>query len=168
MLGLSVSDSQRLPSRLSAGRRHDSDQRRGYSQRVIYAPTALRAFIWPDFIVREKIFVPLNEPGGIITYSVEGPRQVDIEVHAMPVLNSCGLGRSEDRDWVGIRPCQPTYSRSRTTVLQQSWDRRILWHTMTLIIGRSMTQQSRVSASRCAPAHLGRQGVAGAQPAPRF
>ena len=56
--------------------------------RVIYSPDCVtRVYLGPDFIVREKIFVPLNEPGGIITYSVEGPRQVDIEVHAMPVLN---------------------------------------------------------------------------------
>ncbi len=56
--------------------------------RIIYSPDSVtRVYLGPDFIVREKIFVPLDEPGGIITYSVEGPRQVDIEVHAMPVMN---------------------------------------------------------------------------------
>ncbi len=56
--------------------------------RIICSPDSVtRVYLGPDFIVREKIFVPLNEPGGIITYSVEGARQVDIEVYAMPVLN---------------------------------------------------------------------------------
>lgn len=57
-------------------------------RRVIYEPDSItRVYLGPDFIVREKIFVPLNEPGAVISYSVQGGRQVDIEVHAMPVLN---------------------------------------------------------------------------------
>jgi glycogen debranching enzyme len=57
-------------------------------RRVIYEPDSVtRIYLGPGFTVREKIFVPLNEPGAIFTYRVEGGKQVDIEIHATPVLN---------------------------------------------------------------------------------
>lgn len=56
--------------------------------RVIYEPhTITRVYIGPDFIVHEKLFVPLDLPGAILTYSVESSHPVEIEVHAMPILN---------------------------------------------------------------------------------
>ena len=57
-------------------------------RRVIYSPDAVtRVYAGPDFIVREKLFVPLDEPGAIITYEVESPGPVDIEIRFVPVLN---------------------------------------------------------------------------------
>jgi hypothetical protein len=56
--------------------------------RVVYEPhTIMRVYIGPDFIVHEKLFVPLDLPGAILTYSVESSRPVEIEIHAMPILN---------------------------------------------------------------------------------
>jgi glycogen debranching enzyme len=57
-------------------------------RRVTYEPDAVtRTYVGPDFVVREKLFVPLGEPGAILTYQVEGGRGVEIEVHAAPVLD---------------------------------------------------------------------------------
>ena len=57
-------------------------------RRVIYEPDSVtRIYLGADFVVREKIFVPLNEPGAIFTYSVESGKPVDIDVYATPVLN---------------------------------------------------------------------------------
>ena len=46
-----------------------------------------RIYLGPDFIVRETLFVPLNEPGAILTYSVQSARPLSIDVHAVPILN---------------------------------------------------------------------------------
>ena len=57
-------------------------------RRIEYHPDAItRVYIGPDFVVREKLFVPLDLPGVIITYTVEGRGHVDISVHFRPVLN---------------------------------------------------------------------------------
>jgi glycogen debranching enzyme len=57
-------------------------------RRVTYEPNAVtRTYLGPDFIVREKLFVPLDEPGAILTYQVESKRPVEIEIHATPVLD---------------------------------------------------------------------------------
>jgi len=57
-------------------------------RRIIYSPEAVtRIYAGPDFIVREKFFVPLDEPGAIISYEVEGSRQVDINIRFTPVLD---------------------------------------------------------------------------------
>ncbi|MCU1297637.1 MAG: hypothetical protein JWO91_1915 [Acidobacteriaceae bacterium] len=57
-------------------------------RRIIYTPEALtRIYAGPDFIVRERLFVPLNEPGAIISYDVESARPVDIVLRFIPVLD---------------------------------------------------------------------------------
>jgi len=57
-------------------------------RRIEYRPEAVtRIYVGPSFVVREKIFVPLDEPGTIITYEVEGRHPVDILVRFTPVLN---------------------------------------------------------------------------------
>ncbi|MEA3182567.1 MAG: hypothetical protein QOI59_6090, partial [Gammaproteobacteria bacterium] len=57
-------------------------------RRVIYSPEGVtRIYAGPDFIVRENIFVPLEEPGTIVTYEVNGTHPVDIVVHFTPVLD---------------------------------------------------------------------------------
>ena len=54
-----------------------------------------RVYLGPDFIVRETLFAPLNEPAAILTYAVQSSRPLFIEVHATPILNlmwPAGLG----------------------------------------------------------------------------
>ncbi len=61
---------------------------RGILSRIEYKPNSVtRIYLGPDFIVREKLFVPLNQPGAILTYSIQSKKPVEIEVHATPVLN---------------------------------------------------------------------------------
>ncbi len=55
---------------------------------IEYRPDAVtRTYIGPDYLVREKLFVPLDEAGVAISYEVEGSRQVEIQVHFVPVMN---------------------------------------------------------------------------------
>ncbi len=57
-------------------------------RRVTYEPEAIvRTYVGPDFIVKERLFVPLNEPVIFITYTVEARHSVDIVVHLTPVLD---------------------------------------------------------------------------------
>jgi len=57
-------------------------------RRIIYSPEAVtRIYAGPDFIVREKLFVPLDLPGAIIRYEVDSVRPVDIVVHFVPALD---------------------------------------------------------------------------------
>jgi glycogen debranching enzyme len=56
--------------------------------RITYEPDSItRTYLGADFIIRERLFVPLDEPGAILTYEVESDHPVEIEVHATPVLN---------------------------------------------------------------------------------
>jgi glycogen debranching enzyme len=57
-------------------------------RRVTYEPEAItRTYLGPDFIVRERLFVPLNEPAVLLTYSVECRHSIDIVIHFTPVLD---------------------------------------------------------------------------------
>jgi glycogen debranching enzyme len=57
-------------------------------RRVTYEPEAItRTYIGPGFIVRERLFVPLNEPAILLTYTVECRHSMDIVVHFTPVLD---------------------------------------------------------------------------------
>jgi glycogen debranching enzyme len=57
-------------------------------RRVTYEPEAItRTYIGPDFIVRERLFVPLNEQAIFLTYTVECRHSIDIVVHFTPVLD---------------------------------------------------------------------------------
>src|SRR5581483_8515973 len=50
-------------------------------RRAEYRPDEIiRTYVGPDFVVRERIFVPLNEPGAILSYEVEGTSNVDLKV----------------------------------------------------------------------------------------
>ena len=68
-------------------------------RRIQYSPEAvIRIYAGPDFIVREKLFVPLEAPGAIVSYEVDGARPVDIVVRFTPVLNLMwpgGIGGQE-------------------------------------------------------------------------
>jgi glycogen debranching enzyme len=57
-------------------------------RRVTYDPEAItRTYIGPDFIVRERLFVPLNEQAILLTYTVECRHSIDIVIHFTPVLD---------------------------------------------------------------------------------
>jgi glycogen debranching enzyme len=57
-------------------------------RRITYEPEAVtRTYIGPDFIVRERLFVPLDEAAVIFTYTVECRHSVDLVIHFTPVLD---------------------------------------------------------------------------------
>jgi len=57
-------------------------------RRIVYSPQFVtRIYVGPDFVVREKIFVPLEQAGTIITYDVQGQHPVDIIARFTPVLD---------------------------------------------------------------------------------
>jgi hypothetical protein len=68
-------------------------------RRIEYSPDAVtRIYVGPDFVVREKLFVPLEAPGAIVSYEADGVRPVDIVVRFKPVLNLMwpgGIGGQE-------------------------------------------------------------------------
>jgi glycogen debranching enzyme len=68
-------------------------------RRIDYSPDAItRVYVGNEFVVREKLFVPLDAPGAIITYEVDAVRPVDIVVRFNPVLNLMwpgGMGGQE-------------------------------------------------------------------------
>ena len=72
---------------------------RSVLRRIQYSAEAVtRIYVGPDFIVREKLFVPIDAPGAIISYEVEGARPVDVVVRFTPVLNLMwpgGIGGQE-------------------------------------------------------------------------
>jgi glycogen debranching enzyme len=71
-------------------------------RRIVYRPDEItRIYIGPNFIVRETLFVPLNKPGAIVTYTVESQNPVAIDVRFVPVLNlmwPAGIG-GQDVNW---------------------------------------------------------------------
>src|SRR6202140_3595848 len=57
-------------------------------RRIVYSPEGVtRIYAGPDFIVREKLFVPLDDPGAIIFYEVESTRPIEIEIRFIPGLD---------------------------------------------------------------------------------
>lgn len=68
-------------------------------RRIEYSPESVtRIYVGPDFVVREKLFVPIDAPGAIVTYEVTGVRPIDILVRFNPVLNLMwpgGIGGQE-------------------------------------------------------------------------
>lgn len=68
-------------------------------RRILYSPESVtRIYVGPDFVVREKLFVPLDASGAIVSYEVDGTRPVDIVIRFNPVLNlmwPAGIGGQE-------------------------------------------------------------------------
>ena len=65
----------------------------------------VRTYIGPDFRVKERIFVPRQQAAAIITYEVEGRRDLDIEVRFKPSLDlmwPAALG-GQERAWSAAR-----------------------------------------------------------------
>lgn len=57
-------------------------------RRVEYRPEeVVRTYVGPDFVVRERIFVPHDEPGAILSYEVQGKRDIDLKIQFQPELN---------------------------------------------------------------------------------
>lgn len=57
-------------------------------RRVTYNTDSItRIYLGPDFSVCETLFVPLNEPGAILTYSVQSAKPLSVDIHAVPILN---------------------------------------------------------------------------------
>jgi glycogen debranching enzyme len=57
-------------------------------RRVIYSPDSItRVYIGSNYIVYEKLFVPIDQTAAIISYEVKAPQPIDIVVHFTPVLN---------------------------------------------------------------------------------
>ncbi len=57
-------------------------------RRLVYAPDSVtRIYVGADYVVRETLFVPLDQPAAILTYQVESRRKVNIVVHFTPVLD---------------------------------------------------------------------------------
>lgn len=57
-------------------------------RRIIYSPEAVtRIYAGSDFIVRERIFVPLDEAGAIFHYEVASARPLDIVIHFIPIMD---------------------------------------------------------------------------------
>jgi glycogen debranching enzyme len=57
-------------------------------RRIIYGPASVtRIYSGPDFIVREKLFTPLDAPGTLVSYEVAGARPLDILIRFVPVLD---------------------------------------------------------------------------------
>lgn len=57
-------------------------------RRIVYSPEAVtRIYAGPDFTVREKLFVPLDLPGAIVSYDAQGARPVDVVIRFDPALD---------------------------------------------------------------------------------
>jgi glycogen debranching enzyme len=56
-------------------------------KQIEYRPESItRVYQGADYTVREKLFVPLDSPGGLIIYSVESKSPLQIGIHITPVL----------------------------------------------------------------------------------
>ena len=90
-------------------------------RRVTYDPEAItRTYIGPDFIVRERLFVPLNEAAIFLTYTVECRHAIDIVVHFTPVLDlmwPASLG-GQSTQW---NPAASAYILSEATHKYSAW-----------------------------------------------
>jgi glycogen debranching enzyme len=75
---------------------------RSILRRITYTPDyVIRTYIGPNYIVREKLFVPLDRPGAILSYEVEAQMSVDIVIHFTPVLNLMwpGAAGGQSAEW---------------------------------------------------------------------
>ena len=57
-------------------------------RRIEYTPTTVvRTYVGADFTVLETLFVPKDQPGAILTYTVDSKRPIQIEISFVPVLD---------------------------------------------------------------------------------
>ena len=90
-------------------------------RRVTYdAEGITRTYIGPDFIVRERLLVPRDEPAIRLTYTVECRHSVDVVVHFTPVLNlmwPAAIG-GQSTQWA---PADSAYRLSDGTQTYSAW-----------------------------------------------
>jgi glycogen debranching enzyme len=90
-------------------------------RRVTYEPEAItRTYIGPDFIVRERLFVPLNEAAIFLSFTVQCRHAIDIVVHFTPVLDlmwPASLG-GQSTQW---NPAASAYILSEATHKYSAW-----------------------------------------------
>lgn len=56
--------------------------------RVIATPESVtRIYAGPDYVVRETLFVPLDQPAGLLEYQVDAAHPLEIVIHFAPVLD---------------------------------------------------------------------------------
>lgn len=76
-------------------------------RRIIERPDSVtRVYAGPDYVVRETLFVPLDQPAAILTYSVRSEHSVLINVHFKPVLDLMWPGSlgGQSTSWDGGLP----------------------------------------------------------------
>jgi glycogen debranching enzyme len=57
-------------------------------RRIIEKPdSVVRIYAGPDYVVREKLFVPLDQAAAVLSYEVQAQRPIVIDIHFTPVLN---------------------------------------------------------------------------------
>jgi glycogen debranching enzyme len=57
-------------------------------RRILYRPDSIiRIYIGPDYMVRERLFVPLNRTAAILTYEVTAQHPLEVDIHFRPILN---------------------------------------------------------------------------------
>ena len=65
------------------------------SRRLVYAPDSVtRIYAGPDYVVKEKLFVPIDQPAAVISYEVESAHPLDIVIHFEAVQNLMWPGGS--------------------------------------------------------------------------
>ena len=123
--------------------------------RIQYEPHAVtRIYLGPDFLVRERIFVPLDQPGAIVTFAIEGATGLTVQVHATPVLDLMwpgGLGGQStqwDSDLSAYLLSEPTngYSAvvgSPTTLAHDDMGNRTTSSDKALEIGLTLQPDAR-------------------------
>ncbi len=105
-LGLPAAAGRFIQRQLSPTERHDRNRRSNRAPPHRVPPEAItRIYVGPDFVVREKLFVPIDAPAAIVTYEVEGVRPIDILVRFNPVLNLMWPGAigGQETSWQAIQ-----------------------------------------------------------------
>ena len=64
-------------------------------RRLVYTPDSVtRIYAGPEYIVKEKLFVPIDQPSAVISYEVESAHPLDIIIHFVAVQNLMWPGGS--------------------------------------------------------------------------
>ncbi len=64
-------------------------------RRLLYTPDSVtRIYAGPDYVVKEKLFVPIDQPSAVISYEVESAHPLDIVIHFEAVQNLMWPGGS--------------------------------------------------------------------------
>ena len=134
---------------------------RSLLRRIEYQPQEVfRIYVGPDFVVRERIFVPLDEPGARLSYEVQGRGEVDLKIQFQPVLNlmwpaALGGQHTEWDDGVdGYVIREPLHGFSAVIASPETIEHDVIVNRtiqpttlMTLIVRPNVDSQARRTAS---------------------